>query len=56
MTLQKHLQKLPILLEDKYYMIHDCKEINIPKGENIFDEPNHCETDSEPNEHFEKSC
>lgn len=51
----KTLAKASNLLEDKYYMIHDCKEINIPKGwENIFDEPNHCETDSELNEHFEK--
>ena len=51
----KTLAKASNLLEDKYYRIHDCKEINIPKGwENIFDEPNHCETDSELNEHFEK--
>lgn len=51
----KTLAKASNLLEDKYYMIHDCKEINIPKGwENIFDEPNHYETDSELNEHFEK--
>lgn len=51
----KTLAKASNLLEDKYYMIHDCKEINIPKGwENIFDESNHYETDSELNEHFEK--
>lgn len=54
LNITKVLAEASNLLEDKYYMIHDCKEI-IPKGmEDIFDEPNHYEVDIELNEHYEK--